>query len=213
MAWDRFREDVRRYVLVKRVGGRIGTWHTLRTIWRHEPLWGIAAYRFGQWVDAKHRIFAIQIPLRIAYAVVEWLVEIVLGIHIHRGAKIGRGFYIGHYGSLWIGPVQMGEYCNVSHEVTIGIGGVGPNRGFPHIGDRVYIGPGAKVFGRISIGNDVAIGANSVVSRSLADRSVVVGNPARVVGFHGSAEVLGLEFGKADPVMPPSPSETDSQSP
>ena len=89
-------------------------------------------------------------------------------------------------------PCQ-GEYCNISQQVVIGLGGKGDFRGIPEIGDRVYIGPGAKIFGKISIGNNVAIGANAVVSKSIPDNAVVVGNPGRIVGYEGSGSLIELQ--------------------
>ena len=58
--------------------------------------------------------------------------------------------------------------------------------GFPELGDNVYIGPGAKVIGNVKIGNNVAIGANAVVTKSFPDDSVVVGIPARLISTKGS---------------------------
>jgi serine O-acetyltransferase len=84
----------------------------------------------------------------------------------------------------------MGECCNLSQGVTIGQAGRGHERHVPIIGDRVYIGPGAKLFGRITIGNDVAIGANAVVTKDIPDNAVSVGVPARVINFNSSREFI-----------------------
>jgi serine O-acetyltransferase len=76
--------------------------------------------------------------------------------------EIEKGLYIGHFGGIFVNDdVVMGENCNLSQGVTIGLGGRREKRGCPKIGDRVFIGPGAKLFGAIEIGNDVAIGANA----------------------------------------------------
>jgi serine O-acetyltransferase len=64
--------------------------------------------------------------------------------------------------------------------------------GCPKIGDRVFIGPGAKIFGAITIGNDVAIGANAVVTKNLPDEAVAVGIPAKVVNLNGSKDYIIL---------------------
>ena len=68
--------------------------------------------------------------------------------------------------------------------MTIGHGGRGTDQyGVPKIGDYVWIGPGAKIFGKIRIGNNVSIGANAVVSKDIPDNAIVVGNPERIVGY------------------------------
>jgi serine O-acetyltransferase len=56
----------------------------------------------------------------------------------------------------------------------------------PVIGDNVYIGPGAKIIGRVNMGSGVAIGANAVVTKDVPDNAVVVGVPAKVISYNGS---------------------------
>lgn len=101
--------------------------------------------------------------------------------------KIGEGFYIGHYGGIFIGSdVKIGKYCNISQGVTIGRINRGPKKGFPTIGDYVYVAPGAKILGNITVGNNVAVGANCVVTSDVPDNSVVVGIPAKIISNKGS---------------------------
>jgi len=111
-----------------------------------------------------------------------------LGIMIPYGTRIGAGFYIGHFGNIIInGHCQIGLNCNISPGVTLGQANRGKHKGYPVIGDNVYIGPGAKVIGAVKVGNNVAIGANSVVTSDVPDNAVVVGIPARVISNEGSA--------------------------
>lgn len=110
------------------------------------------------------------------------------GISIPLETRIGSGLYIGHFGGIVTHEkAQIGDNCNISHGVTIGKSNRGKRAGYPIIGDRVYIGPGAKVIGNVQIGNDVAIGANCVVIKDVPDNAVVVGIPARVISRNGSA--------------------------
>jgi serine O-acetyltransferase len=109
------------------------------------------------------------------------------GIGIEPSTNIGNGFYIGHFGSIFISPeTVIGKNCNISQNVTIGQASRGRNKGHPTIGDNVYIGPGAKIIGAIHIGSNVAIGANCVVTKDIPDSSVVVGIPGRVISSKGS---------------------------
>ena len=113
------------------------------------------------------------------------------GIELPKGTKVGEGFYIGHFGSIIIsGGAVIGRNCNISQGVTIGVAGRGENRGIPVIGDCVYIGPGAKVVGKIRIGNNVAIGANAVVTKDVPANAVVGGVPAKVISTNGSFEFI-----------------------
>lgn len=109
------------------------------------------------------------------------------GIQISPTTKIGKGFYIGHWGSIVINPaVVIGENVNIIQTCTIGVAYRGDKGGAPQIGDSVYIGAGARIFGGIKIGNNVAIGVNSVVTRDVPNNAVVVGAPAKIISMAGS---------------------------
>ncbi len=109
------------------------------------------------------------------------------GISIHFNTRIGSGFYIGHFGGIVINDeCIIGKNCNISQGVTLGKANRGKNRGYPILGDHVYIGPGAKVIGAIKIGNNVAIGANCVVTKNIPDNSVVVGIPGKIISQNGT---------------------------
>ncbi len=113
--------------------------------------------------------------------------SIRFGIQIPIDTNIGEGFYIGHFGDIVInGQSKIGKNCNISQGVTIGQSSRGKNRGHPTIGDNCYIGPGAKIIGNIKLGNNVAIGANAVVTKDVEDYAVVVGIPGKVISHHGS---------------------------
>jgi serine O-acetyltransferase len=114
-----------------------------------------------------------------------------LGILIYPETKIGSGFYIGHFGGIVINEKSViGKNCNISHGVTIGQANRGKNKGYPVLGDNIYIGPGAKIIGAITIGNNVAIGANCVVTKNVPDNSVVVGVPGQIISTNGSREYV-----------------------
>ncbi|HEX9105774.1 MAG TPA: serine O-acetyltransferase [Longimicrobiales bacterium] len=109
------------------------------------------------------------------------------GVEIPYSTQIGPGLYIGHYGAVVISSyATIGRNCNLSQGVTVGVIGRGARAGAPRIGDNVYLGPGCKVIGGVSVGNDVAVGANCVVTRDVPDHAVVVGVPGRVISMNGS---------------------------
>ena len=119
------------------------------------------------------------------------LVEITTGIHIIPEIDIGPGFYIGHFGNIFLGgKTKIGKFFNISQGCTSGYAGRSENRGVPEIGNNVYIAPGAKIIGNIKIGNDVAVGANAVVTRDLPDNSVAVGIPAKIISYSGSKDFV-----------------------
>jgi len=113
--------------------------------------------------------------------------SITYGIQIPVGTKIKKGFYIGHFGGLVISSgAEIGNNCNISHNVTIGLNPRGKKKGIPVIGDNCYIAPGVKIIGNINIGNNVAIGANAVVVNDVPNNAVVVGIPAKVISYDGA---------------------------
>lgn len=150
-----------------------------------QGIWAIVVYRFSRWA------YSVKIPLvSLVLRVIAFFwfksIEITTGISIPASAKIRKGLYVGHFGTIILhSDVEIGENCSVGPGVIIGSKGVGVD-GVPEIGDNVYIGTGAKVLGGIHIGNNVRIGANAVVLKSVPDNCTVVGIPARIV--KGKAE-------------------------
>lgn len=121
--------------------------------------------------------------LGIALRPVELLLRIMIGGQINARAEIGRRLRIPHAWGIVIRPsVRMGDGCRVYHQVTLGVNehAAASKTMGPCIGDRVYIGAGAKVIGPLSIGNDVTIGANAVVLKDVPDDHVAVGVPAAI---------------------------------
>ncbi len=118
------------------------------------------------------------------------------GIEIHPGAKIGRRLFIDHGLGVVIGETaEIGDDVLLYQGVTLG--GTGSQRGkrHPTIGNRVVVGTGAAILGDITLGEDVKVGAGSVVVHSVPDGATVVGIPGRVV--RGRAEAMGvLEHGR-----------------
>ncbi len=114
-----------------------------------------------------------------------------LAIGISPSTKIGSGFYIGHFSGIFVNYKSIiGKNCNISQGVTIAEASRGKNKGFPILGNNLYIGPGAKIIGAIKIGDNVAIGANCVVTKDIPNNSVVVGIPGKVISDKGSLDYI-----------------------
>lgn len=154
--------------------------------YRSPGLHAIGVYRFGNWL--KKKTLLVRILLEPIHLVLFRRIRTRWGIEIDRSAQIGPGCYIGHYGGITIsGQAKIGSNANISQLVTIGVSGEGEKRGVPTIGNDVYIAPGAKVFGKIRIGNNVKIGANAVIHKDIPDNAIVVLDPGfTIISFKGN---------------------------
>ena len=150
-----------------------------RDPWR-QGLWVMAVYRFGRWrYGFKHRI--VRAPLSFIYKLMFKFVQIVTGIELPCETTVGRRFRIDHFGGVIIsGDVAIGDDVVIRNGVTIGLRRTGV-RGSPKIGNRVDVGAGARILGRVTIGDDSTIGANAVVLQDVPPNSIAIGVPARVI--------------------------------
>jgi serine O-acetyltransferase len=106
----------------------------------------------------------------------------ITGVEIHPAARIGRRFFIDHGSGVIIGETaEIGDDCLLYQGVTLGGTGNETGKRHPTLGSRVVVGSGAKILGNIKIGDNVRVGANSVVLNSVPSNSTVVGIPGRVV--------------------------------
>ena len=106
----------------------------------------------------------------------------VTGIEIHPGAVIGRRFFIDHGMGVVIGETAIiGDDCMLYHGVTLGGTTWDKVKRHPTLKNGVVIGAGAKILGPIILGENVRVGSNSVVVRSIDDNETVVGIPGRIV--------------------------------
>jgi len=104
------------------------------------------------------------------------------GIEIHPGARIGKRFVIDHGMGVVIGETAIvGDDVLIYHGVTLGGKENSAIDRHPIIGSHVVIGAGAKIIGRIQIGDNCYIGANTVVTKDVPAGSTVVGQTGKIL--------------------------------
>jgi putative colanic acid biosynthesis acetyltransferase WcaB len=137
----------------------------------------ILFFRLSSYFSKNIFLKTIGFPVRILYKlIVQW----ILGCDISDTTKIGKGFSIYHgQGIVVNSEVIIGVNCVLRQNTTIGISNKGGKS--PHIGNNVDIGANSVIIGDILIGNYVIIGAGSVVTKDIPCNSVFVGNPARSI--------------------------------
>jgi len=173
------RSDYRKH---QRYGG-----HFFMIIFFTQGFWATFQYRVAHYIYVKVTWKLFRYPLLFSILIWQKIIEVVAGISIASSVNIGHSFYIGHFGGIVINSnTIIGDNCNISQGVTIGVSGLNEKRGTPILGNEVYIGANAVLAGKINIGNNVLVGACSMVKDSLPDNCVVLGVPAIIISQRGS---------------------------
>ncbi len=98
----------------------------------------------------------------------------------------GEGLIVHHIGDMvWVKiSARIGKNCTLRPGVVIGKKADEDAWDAPVvIGDNCNFGLGVRLFGKITIGNNVSIGANSVVTKDIPDNTIVGGVPAKIIKF------------------------------
>jgi len=176
MSWfTDFRADVAHYRRYDGVGAA-------REIAMQQGLWALLQYRLAHATYRSQRLRGARRPLLVALYAWRKLLEVTTGVCLPHTATIGPGLYLNHYGPIILNKhAVVGENCDISNGVTIGVSGRGEQRGVPIVGSNVYIGPNATVAGKIRVGDGARISANSLVIEDVPPGALVSGVPASVV--------------------------------
>jgi serine O-acetyltransferase len=168
----KFSEDMARY----RSRGYRG-----KELWLNPAVWSIACYRLGNWLYIERPFVLIRIPLKIISFIATKFCVVFMEMDIDPQASIGSGLYIGHIGGVHINPgAVLGKDCDLAHRVTIGASAMG-RQGVPVLGDKVYVGTGAVLIGKIRVGSGAKISANSLVMTNVPEGATVMGVPGRII--------------------------------
>ena len=180
----KFSEDIRKY---KRYSGK----STTVLLLTQQGLWALCVYRWN------HAVYTAKLPkilkkILLFFGVIaqKWI-EIITGISLPYTVVIGHSFYIGHFGNIILNANSIiGDNCNISQGVTIGVSGRDEKRGVPIIGNNVYVGANATIAGKLKVGDNAVIGANSLVIKDVAAGTTVLGVPAAAVSMNDSSAYI-----------------------
>ena len=153
---------------------------------RHKKSWGIFGYLYNRsrWHHYRFRY----------------------GFDISPTTEIGPGLYLGHFSGVIMSPyARIGANVNIAQGVTIGAESRGQRKGAPTLGDRVWIGANAVIVGKIAIGDDSLIAPGAFVNFDVPAKSIVLGNPGKIVSNAGSVGYVNRILGKE-----PDPTEASS---
>lgn len=138
----------------------------------------VLVYRYGRWVQGV-RIPVLKQVLNLFYLLAKAFVVLGFGIYIPVRAQIGKGFAIHNFSGIFLCETTVGDNFIVFQNVTIGHLRGKPRA--PRLGHNVFLAAGAKVLGDLTIGNNVVVGANSLVISDVPDNCTVMGVPARII--------------------------------
>ena len=157
-------------------------------IWKYEILLRKTEY----FINCKKSIFGKLIAVWYHYRLRK-LGRRLCGFHIPPNT-FREGLSIAHWGPIVVHPTaRIGKNCRIHQCVTIGA--TNGQHQAAIIGDNVFIGPCSSIIGQITITDDIAIGANSVVTKSFTDSGITIaGNPAKKISDNNSHSNLAKEL-------------------
>jgi len=181
----RFAEAARGYVDTN--PSDIGFWQLVAEDFRthgRDPFaqgfWALFVHRFGNWrMGIRTKLF--RAPFTLLYKVLAKFVQWICGIDLPYSVIVGRRVKLEHFGGMILIAERIGDDVIIRQNTTFGIAGLADLKGRPSIGERVEIGTGAVIVGRIAVGDDTIIGANAVVTKDLPAGVIAGGVPARVL--------------------------------
>lgn len=154
--------------------------------WTRPGFRALAVYRFGV-ARMRVRPLVLRAPLSVAYRMLYRRVRNVYGIELPYSAQVGRRVVFEHqHGIVVHGNTVIGDECVLRQGATLGMRSIARPHEAPVLGRGVDVGAGAKILGRVRIGDHATVGANAVVLDDVPSGALAVGVPARVlVGASG----------------------------
>ena len=140
-------------------------------------------YKKGNKLTKKRRSFIDKMLLRAIY-VLHRLTSLFLGCYVPFNAEIGENLILPHgfFGIFISKNATIGNNVVIFHHVTIGSNfHTSDKPGAPTIGDNTFVGAGAKIIGKIIIGENVKIGANAIVVNDVEPSKTVVSPKALIL--------------------------------
>lgn len=157
----------------------------------------------GIWALIWHKPahFLYKHDLKLLARIISQTTRFFTGIEIHPGATIGRRCFIDHGMAVVIGETtEIGDDVTLYQGVTLGGTGKDTGKRHPTIGNRVIVSSGARVLGPFKVGDDVKIGAGSIVLNEIPPGCTVVGIPGKIVRRYGESTEDLNQVDLPDPV-------------
>lgn len=149
--------------------------------WTKPGFRAVAVHRYGVWRMGV-KADPLRVPLSVLYRMLYRKVRNTYGIELPYTVKLGRRVVVEHQGNIVVhGHCEIGDDSIIRQGVTLGLRHLDRPLDAPILGKRVNVGAGAKLFGKITIGDNVNVGANAVVLIDVPADATVVGIPAKIL--------------------------------
>lgn len=141
-------------------------------------------YRLARFYKKRNKL------LYLIFFVLHKRIQIKYGVQLPDETQVGKGLQFSHFSGIVINAdAIIGDNFTIFQCATVGsVRG----KGFPVIGDNCILFAGAKVIGKVTLGNNVIVAANAVVTKDIPDNAVVGGIPAKILNFNG--EIISKQY-------------------
>ena len=176
-----FRADLRRLWAIRMYEDKKPLAKKIMLFLQDRGIHYVLAYRLHGWARRLYRSCRPVglLPYLLA-SLLLWALGSVDHVQIEGHCEIGPGLFIAHPVMVFL-DCAIGSNCFIHQCTTIGYGCSEGKAGIPSIGDNVWIGPNVVISGNISIGSYSTIAAGAVVTKDVPEKSLAMGNPARIV--------------------------------
>lgn len=159
--------------------------------WTKPGFRAVAVHRFGIWrMSLQPKL--VRAPFSILYRMLYRKVRNTYGIELPYTVQLGRRVIIEHQGGIVIhGYCSIGDGSIIRQGVTLGNRYLDRPFDAPKLGKNVNVGAGAKIFGKVTVGDGANIGANAVVLSNVPVEATAVGIPAKIINLSKSDCLLG----------------------
>jgi serine O-acetyltransferase len=181
--------EVQKYVYVPQGPGNVRElfqwvaedWRAHECDWTRPGFRAVALHRFGNF-RMHIKPFLLRAPFSVAYRTAFRYIRNHYGIELPYSVKLGRKVVIEHQGAIVVhGDTVIGDGCIIRQGVTLGNRRLDEPFDAPVLGHHVNVGAGAKILGRIAVGDGASIGANSVVLTDVPAGRIAIGVPAKLL--------------------------------
>lgn len=148
--------------------------------WTKPGFRAVAVHRFGVWrMGVRPKL--LRAPLSLVYRILYRHCRNGYGIELPYSVTIGRRLIIEHQGGIVVhGNTVIGDDCIVRQNCTLGLRHLATPHDAPILGDRVELGAGAVILGKVRLGDGAKVGANAVVLTDVPAGALATGVPAQI---------------------------------